>query len=132
MQRRDLNIENDDSQVIEVDKNSTPEVEAEETFTDWKEKKQQLKNKHRQQNQDERIKYSKCAFRLSWIWMVILAVFILAQFCFHKGLTQSEFITLLTTTTASIFGNWYLVGKYLFNREKRDQPFFAKFRKHSD
>jgi hypothetical protein len=34
---------------------------------------------------------------------------------FGSGLRDIEYITVITTTTASVFGFWAIVGRYLFN-----------------
>jgi hypothetical protein len=35
-----------------------------------------------------------------------------------RGLEQAEFITVVTTTTGSVFGFWWLVGSYLFPSQR--------------
>jgi hypothetical protein len=39
---------------------------------------------------------------------------LIAKF-FGHGLDTAEFVAIVTTTTASIFGFWWLVGRYLFS-----------------
>jgi hypothetical protein len=36
------------------------------------------------------------------------------------GLDRYQFITLITTTSGSVFGFWLLVGRYLFGRSSID------------
>lgn len=40
-----------------------------------------------------------------------------------EGLDDPQFITVVTTTTASVFGFWFLVGRYLFpsNGKNKEQ-----------
>lgn len=69
----------------------------------------------------ERIRYASNAYGITQSWIGFLMVLTLAQFSLAPiklGLSEAAFITVFTTTTASVFGFWLLVGQYLFR--KRD------------
>lgn len=51
------------------------------------------------------------------VWVLFLVVITLLQWIsrlFGIGLQPEEFIAVVTTTTGSVFGFWWLVGRYLF------------------
>lgn len=102
---------------IEIDPNPTPEEEARVGFGDPVTERNRILNKYLEEDQKERKGYSKYAFRMTCGWISFLILIAFIQICLHKGLTQTEFVAVMTTTTASIFANWYLVGKYLFYRQ---------------
>ncbi len=83
----------------------------------------------RKQDMGERIIYADRAFFLTFLWVIFLMVLPLAQmgvrFFDHDGLTDPQFITVITTTTASVFGFWVLVGRYLFE-PKNSKPEASK------
>lgn len=71
----------------------------------------------RMQDMGERIIFADRAFLITFIWVIFLILLPLIQMifsCWGKGLSDSQFITVVTTTTASVFGFWALVGRYLF------------------
>lgn len=73
--------------------------------------------RERMQNMGERIVFADRAFLIAFVWVVFLIVLPFAQMIFSiwgHGLTDPQFVTVITTTTASVFGFWYLVGRYLF------------------
>jgi cytosine/uracil/thiamine/allantoin permease len=107
-------------EIIVVDQNPTPEKEAKREFSDPDNHKKNLSNIQIAQNIEERKKYGKYSSRLAIAWMVFLIIVVIAQFVaslFGVGLHPEEFIAVVTTTTASVFGFWYLVGRYLFPKD---------------
>lgn len=73
--------------------------------------------RERLQDMGERIIFADRAFLLAFLWVVFLIALPILQMFFSiwgKGLTDIQFSTVITTTTASVFGFWYLVGRYLF------------------
>jgi hypothetical protein len=73
--------------------------------------------RERVQDMGERIIFADRAFLLALIWVVFLVILPVLQLIFSiwgKGLSDVQFSTVITTTTASVFGFWYLVGRYLF------------------
>jgi hypothetical protein len=65
-----------------------------------------------------RKRFSQWIFAVTVIWMfcVLMIVVQCARGVFH--LTDGVMIALITTTTANVFGFFYVVVNYLFNREK--------------
>lgn len=77
-----------------------------------------LRNASDEQDMSERIRYADHAYGITQAWIGFLIVITIMQFCLkpmEMGLSDAAFITVFTTTTASIFGFWHLVGRYLFN-----------------
>lgn len=77
--------------------------------------------RERMQDMGERIVFADRAFFLTFIWVVFLVCLPFIQMIFsiwNKGLTDPQFVTVVSTTTASVFGFWYLVGRYLFPDSK--------------
>lgn len=108
------------AEIINIDPNPTPEREAEKDFSDLDLSRKKLSNKQYEQNIRERKRYGLYAYRITRTWVRALIFFVFAQMAlrmFGAGLEASEFITLVTTTTASVFGFWWLVGKYLFGSD---------------
>lgn len=90
--------------------------EAVETFSQHARFKQNI-NRQFRQDMLERRRYAKKAFELTRCWTIFLIAISFAQLgfsIFDKGLNELEFVTLVTTTTGSVLGVWFLVGKYLF------------------
>jgi hypothetical protein len=86
-----------------------------------KERKWHLRNESNEQNMRERIRYANNAYGITQAWVGFLIVLTIMEFSlkpFGYGLGQTEFVTVFTTTTASIFGFWLLVGRYLFPATK--------------
>ena len=77
--------------------------------------------KERVQDMSERIFYADRAFLVTLVWVVFLVILTFAQMAvsfWDKGLNDAQFITVVTTTSASVFGFWLLVGNYL-HRDKK-------------
>jgi len=107
-------------EIINIDPNPTPEREADKDFSDLDRSRRKLSNKQYEQNIRERKRYGLYAYRITRTWVGALIFFVFAQMflkLFNAGLAPEEFITLVTTTTASVFGFWWLVGKYLFGSD---------------
>ncbi len=50
-----------------------------------------------------------------WVtFLISVTIFQMLLRIFGTGLHDGEFIAVVTTTTASVFGFWWLVGRYLF------------------
>jgi hypothetical protein len=105
-----------DSNEIEIDR--TPTYEEEDgTFDPEKQRANKLANDSDEQDMGERIRYANNAYGITQAWIGFLMVLTVAQLCLKPvdlGLSDAAFITVFTTTTASIFGFWLLVGNYLF------------------
>lgn len=67
--------------------------------------------KERVQDMSERIFYADRAFLVALTFAQMLASI------WEHGLSDAQFVTVVTTTTASVFGFWLLVGNYL-HRDK--------------
>lgn len=66
-----------------------------------------------------RKQYAEHAYRITEAWVGFLILISIGQFVCKPiglGLGTTEFVTVVTTTTASVFGFWLLVGRYLFRR----------------
>jgi hypothetical protein len=82
-----------------------------------------LRNRSFAQDMGERLRYANHAYGITQAWVGFLIVITICQFAlkpFGYGLGQTEFVTVFTTTTASIFGFWLLVGRYLFPTKGKD------------
>lgn len=69
----------------------------------------------------ERKRYADNAYGITQAWIGFLIVITIAQMAlkpYGLVLETSAFITVFTTTTASIFGFWLLVGNYLFHKRR--------------
>lgn len=76
-----------------------------------------LRNDSDEQDMGERIRYASNAYGITQAWIGFLIVLTIMQFTLKPlglGLTEAVFIAVFTTTTASVFGFWLLVGNYLF------------------
>lgn len=91
--------------------------EESEIFMNPDDRLKHLHNESFSQDIEERRKFAKRSFWLTCVWVGFIMVCTLAQFglnFFGKGLDSAQFIAILTTTSASVFGFWLLVGRYLF------------------
>lgn len=106
--------------VVEID--STPSAREEADFFAHEAKAKALANESDEQDMRERIRYADNAYGITQAWIGFLIVVTFAQICLKPlglGLSDTTFVTVFTTTTASIFGFWLLVGQYLFRRRDR-------------
>jgi hypothetical protein len=108
---------------LEIEIDRTPTYEEEEgTFDPEKQRADKLENDSNEQDMGERIRYANNAYGITQAWIGFLMVLTIAQLCLKPvglGLSDPAFITVFTTTTASIFGFWLLVGNYLFRARNR-------------
>ena len=99
----------------EIDVSRTPSGPAEQNQL---ERGAKLKNDSDEQDMDERKRYADNAYGITQAWVGFIIVLTIMQFSLKPsgmGLGTTEFVTVITTTTASILGFWMLVGRYLFN-----------------
>lgn len=99
-----------------VDVDQTPTSGEEGAFFESPER---LASRSEAQDISERKRYADNAYGITQAWIGFLIVLTIAQMALKPyGLTleSAAFITVFTTTTASIFGFWALVGQYLFRR----------------
>lgn len=102
---------------ISVDRDPTFDEEM-GTFDPEEQRRKELENQSFQQDMGERIRYANNAYGITQAWIGFLIVITIMQFSLapiKMGLSDPAFIAVFTTTTASIFGFWMLVGRYLFN-----------------
>lgn len=105
-----------DGETVEVSRNPNPR-EEERAFEQVRGEK--LKNDSDEQDMGERIRYASHAYGITQAWIGFLMVLTIAQMVLQPlktGLSDTAFITVFTTTTASVFGFWLLVGQYLFRK----------------
>jgi uncharacterized membrane protein len=102
---------------VPLDRNPTPEREAEGIFETHEDAAKRLRNQNLEQDIQERRKYAKRSFNLTCAWLIFIVLSTTAQFVLNAlgiGLDRYEFIALITTTTSAVLGFWLLVGRYLF------------------
>lgn len=105
---------------VELDRDPTGEEEF-DLFSTEEERAKRLRNDSNLQDMKERIRYADHAYGITQAWVGFLIVITIAQFSLAPlglGLGRAEFITVFTTSTASVFGFWLLVGRYLFPERK--------------
>ena len=103
---------------------STPTPDEEERFfglapEDLGEAERLVEIDGKRQDMGERLRFHDRAFFITLIWVIFLTVLPFAQMIFSlwkSGLSDAQFVTVITTTTAAIFGFWLLVGNYLFKK----------------
>jgi len=110
--------------IIPLSTSPTGEAEKQDLFTSDEEKRRlYLWNQSLQQDIDERKRYAGRAYRITliWVWFLvgITVLHLASKLALNRGLETAEFITIITTTTGSVFGFWWLVGRYLFPRTIR-------------
>jgi len=111
---------------IFLDKEPSGREEEEELFDDPPADPTTVKpliDPEKQQDMGERIKFSERAFDLVNKWTCFIFTLTLVQMIcsfWNKGLTNTEFVAIVTSTTATVFGLPYFVGRYLFpDKSKR-------------
>jgi hypothetical protein len=78
---------------------------------------QDLDGREHKQILDHREQFASISYGIMQAWVGFIIVLTLAQFCLKPigvGLTKEEFIAVVTTTTAAVFGFGVLVGNFLF------------------
>lgn len=101
---------------IPLDRNPDPEREM-LRFETPEEREKHLRNINLEQDINERRKFASRSFRLTYTWIIFIILSTIAQFVLNaigRGLPVPDFIALITTTSAAVFGFWLLVGRYLF------------------
>ena len=71
----------------------------------------------RLQDMGERVLFADRAFVITGLWVIYLMALPLLQMAlsiWHHGLSNEQFIAVVTSTTVSIFGFWVIVARYLF------------------
>jgi hypothetical protein len=66
-------------------------------------------------------KYFSLTQNITGRWACFIIIAVTAQIilnAFGKGLSDAAFIALITTTTTTLLGFWYLIGRYLFPQGK--------------
>lgn len=96
-----------------------------------REEKDVLENKHQRdrnrsykQDMRERKRFAENAYGITQTWVGFLMVLTFSQFSLKSiglGLSDTAFVTVFTTTTASVFGFWLLVGRYLFPGDRNSE-----------
>ena len=68
------------------------------------------------QDREQRKKYSESIFHLVVAWLVVLALIVVMDgaCCVRFQVSERVLLALIGSTTASIFGLFYVVTKYLF------------------
>lgn len=69
-------------------------------------------------------KFAGRAYFFSFIWVAFLILIVIFQAfnIFNFELQVPEFVAVVTTTTASVFGFSFIVGRYLFGRKPPKGP----------
>ena len=62
--------------------------------------------------------FSQWLFAITVLWMFIVLMIVIQSGRQSIVLSDSVLITLITTTTANVFGFFYVVVNYLFNKDK--------------
>jgi len=105
------------SEEIDIDTDPTPE-EEQDAFVNESHRTHKITNDLRQQDMEQRREYAERAYSLTQTWVGFLIVVTLTQMTLTAleigRLSASEFIAVITTTTATILGFWALVGRGLF------------------
>jgi hypothetical protein len=103
--------------------NPTGEAELQNIFQSEQEKQRALANQSLAQDINERKRYARRSYKITKIWVWFLIGISMLQFVakvwLGRGLETAEFIAVITSTTASVFGFWLLVGRYLFPGSSR-------------
>jgi hypothetical protein len=112
--------ENNEEEPIQLDETPSGKEEALQ-FSNPEEKQKHLELASYKQDMTESKCFADRAYGITQTWVGFLIVVTIAQMLLKDvkmGLSENEFIVVFTTTTASVFGFWVLVGRYLFNNKK--------------
>jgi cbb3-type cytochrome oxidase subunit 3 len=71
----------------------------------------------RQDNEGRKV-LRDAIFTVTVVWMLLVLLMVWQSGAGKIKLSDSVLITLITTTTANVFGFLYVVVNYLYNREK--------------
>jgi hypothetical protein len=70
------------------------------------------------QNTGERKLYAKLIYRFTYVWCLSVAIVLLGVGFGKIRLSDTVLTTILGCTTLNVFGFFYLVTQYLFNKNK--------------
>jgi hypothetical protein len=104
---------------IEGSAKAVPFLDTETDYVD-RELDREIKRAHiktLQDNNDQRRRYAVNTFLLTCCWIAVVIIIVILNGCGVLHLSDTVLVTLVTTTTASVFGFFLLVMKYLFNPE---------------
>lgn len=99
--------------------NSGADEEQKEQTSEHEKDRKKLENDSFEQDITERKKFAKRAYKITVSWVIFLILLTILQFIsplWSIGLSDLAFNIVFTSTTASIIGFWFLVGKYLFRQ----------------
>lgn len=85
-----------------------------ELLTSTQDVRDYLENADYQSDIKAKRSFQKFALKIGYCWAVMLIVTIALQGFGLFHFEQAEFIAIVTTTTSSVFGLAYVVGRYLF------------------
>ncbi len=105
--------------IIEVDKYPTPEEEARDF--DAKREHDQLDVRDRKKDIEFKEKYFGLTKWITGFWAGFIMIAVATQIVLNAmgaGLSDPAFIALITTTTGTLLGFWYLIGRSLFPNGK--------------
>jgi hypothetical protein len=91
--------------------------ENEESARRAREAASELEGKEHGQILEHREKFAEISYGIMQSWVGFIIIITLAQFTLKSlkmGLSEAEFIAVVTTTTTAIFGFGVLVGNFLF------------------
>jgi hypothetical protein len=114
--------------VVAIDRSPTGDEEQENLFNNPVDEPSDLNSLvvlERRQDMSERLIFADRAFFITMIWVLFLVSLPIVQIgvsFWGKGLTDPQFITVVTTTTAGVFGFWLLVGRYLYQKGGSSEP----------
>ena len=128
---------NDNTDVVVLDTTPTGEEEDQNLFNNPVSSPTDLNAQilnERRQDMSERLIFADRAFLVTLLWMGFLAALTLIQIIvsfWDSGLSDVQFGAVVTTTSASVFGYWYLVGKYLHRGAQPDNSPTTSSRDHT-
>jgi len=95
------------------------EVTKEKFYVDIIDQKFKLENLKSLQNDNrQRLSYAKLTFILTCVWISTSMTIVVCEGANILSLSEAVLITLISTTTANVFGFFFLVIKYLFRTKE--------------
>jgi hypothetical protein len=120
LSKRDKSDTNSEGIVVDLDELSA--ADEKDDFDDPESKRRtRLENDSFAQDMEERKRYALATFWITGLWVLFMAAATAAQMTlsvWDYGLSQASYITLMTSSTATVLGMWGIVGAYLFWRPK--------------
>lgn len=95
----------------------SPDAEKNDDFSDPATKRRQLENDSLAQDIKARETYARYASYVSFAWIVFVMAVTCAQIYLNAsrgGLSDTAYIAMITTTTASVLAMWGIVSRNLF------------------